>query len=285
VAAQLDICNIVTSEVDSIATQSMRAFIDTESDFGPDLIITVLQNGWVRYRFPTSPVLQIISAQYALAGSPTNPDWTTIPVAQAVTEHAAIIPTGTIIPSTPTGPNSILLPPGYVDWRNGRNGYRLQVSALCGFPVAGIDTPVTAGATAVHVDDIAGWWNGTAGARGTIYDPPYRELATVTGATPDTTGAITGPGTLTLAAGLQFPHTPTMDQANVANQKVLFSAMPNSLMQGALYLATHFGLIRGATASVMQTARGQVITTGMSGAQDWYDRAERIISRWGRNVL
>lgn len=270
--------------MDSLATMSLRAFVDTESDFGPDLVVQVLQNGWVRYRFPTSPILQIVSAAYAYASDVTA-TWNEIPADQCTTEHAAIVPTGSIVPSTPTGPTSILLPPGYIDWRAGRNGYRLRVSAICGFPVAGIDEAAAVGATSIHVDDITGWWNGVAGARGTIYDAPAREGIAVTGSTPDVTGAVSGPGTLALATGLQFAHTPVVGQGNVADQNVLLSAMPSALRQAAAYLATHYGLIRGATASVMQTARGQVVTTGMAGAQDWYDRAEKSIARWGRNTL
>ena len=286
VAAQLDICNIVTSEMDSVADAILRANIDTEEDFGPNFIITVDSNtGWVRYRFPVTPILWVVNAQYCPAGNVT-PTWTSIPVSQITTQHTAMTPTGSIVPTTPTGPTSILLPPGYVDWSAGRNGFRVQVSAMAGFPVAGIDVPAAAGTNTLHVDDITGWYNSTlGGARGTIYDPPLRESVTVAGVTPDTPNAVSGPGTLTLTANLQFTHTPIVGQSNVADQKILLSAMPNSLIQAAMYFATHFGLIRGATASVMQTARGQVVTTGMAGAQDWYTRAEKSVNRWGRNVL
>jgi hypothetical protein len=269
--------------MDTMANSILRASIDMEDEFGPDFTITILPNGWARFRFPAN-ILQIISARYSYAGSSNPPSWTDIPLDALTTEHNIVSPTGTIVPAAATGPNAILIAPGYVTWAAGRKGYRVQATTLCGYPVAGIDQTALAGATSIHVDDITGWWNGTAGARGTIFDPPYRESATVSGVTPDVPGATSGPGTLSLTAGLRFTHTPIVGNPVVADQKILFSTMPQALMQAGYYLATHFGLIRGATASIMQSARGQVVTTGMEGAQSWYDRAEKVIERYARTL-
>jgi hypothetical protein len=278
VSAQLDICAIVTSELDTLANQTLRATLDTEQEFGPDYIITILRNGWGRFRLSHWPILQLVSAQLSAAGS-SPPTWKPIPVDQMMTEHAPLPEFGTDVPSgSGPGPTAALIPPGYLSWANGRKGFLVQVTSINGFPVCGIDATAEAAATSLHVDDITGW----VGARGTIYDPPWRESVLVTAATPDTTDAISGPGTLTLSAGLKFRHEPLVTGDTEPERRILLSTMPSALIQAGYYMATHYGLIRGATASVQQTARGAVVTGGAKGAQDWYDRAEKIVSRYSR---
>lgn len=282
VAAQLDICWTVTSTMDTLANQALRATVDTEAEFGPDFVVTVLRNGWARFRLSHWPISQLVSAQVSPAGS-VPPQWLTIPTNALQTEHQGLPPAGTIVPDgAGPGPTAALIAPGYVTWALGRKGYYVQVTSVNGFPTCGIDQPAVAGDTSLHVDDITGWWNGTAGARGTIYDPPFRETVTVSGVTPDTTGALQGPGTLTLANPLKFPHTPVVDQPQQPDEKVLLSSMPQSLIQAGYYLATHYGLIRGSTAGVVQTVRGQGTSASPRSANDWYEQAQRIIERYGR---
>jgi len=286
VSAQQEICATVTSTLDSMANQTLRATVDVEQEFGPDFIITILPNGWARFRLSHWPILQLVSAQYCVSGGAAPVTWTPIPANALMMEHSGLPVTGTIVPSGP-GPNptAALIGPGYINWYNGRKGWLLQVTSINGFPVAGIDEATIVGATSVHVDDIGGWWNGTAGARGIIFDPPWRESATCAGSTPDVTGAINGPGTLTLANPLQFPHRPSVGLDNTPSQKILLSAMPHGIIQAGYYLATHYGLIRGATAAVMQSSRGQVITSGMRGAMDWYGLAEKAMEPYARAVI
>ncbi len=279
-AAQQDICTTVTSEMDTIANMILRAYIDTEDEFGPDFLITMLPNGWARFRFPSN-ILQVVGARWTSASSTNPPNWTNVAVADITTEHSITTPSGTIVPVGATNLNALLIAPGNIDWSNGRKGFRVQATAVCGFPVAGIDTFAAANATSVHVDDITGWWNGTAGARGTIFDPPRREQVTVAGVTPDTAGAISGPGTLTLSAGLKFAHDPELGNAVLPDQKILLSSMPQALIMAGYYLATHYGLIRGATAAVMQSGRGQIVSK-QGSSQSWYDMAEKVISRYAR---
>ncbi len=282
ISALLDICWTVTSTLDTMANQSLRCSIDTEFEFGPDYVITILSNGWARFRLSHWPIQQLVGAQYSIAQS-NPPQWTTIPSTALVTEHSALPLPGTIVPDgAGPGPTAALIAPGYIDWSNGRKGYYVQVTAVNGFPTTGIDTVAAVGATSLHVDDIGGWWNGTAGARGTIYDPPWREVVVVTGVTPDTVGATEGPGTLTLGSPLQFAHAPTIASTQIPNQKVLLSAMPPAVLQAGYYLATHYGLIRGATAAVMQAGRGGMAPTSVKAANDWYEQAERIMQRYAR---
>src|ERR1035437_3387798 len=206
ISAQLAICAEVTSEMDSLSL-TLRANIDTETEQGPDFIITTRANGWARFRLANWPVLQVLSAQVS-PSSATPPNWTPIPLDSLMSDQAGITLSGTIVPSGASpGPSAVLIGPGYVNWANGRNGYLVQVSTITGFPVCGIDQTALAGTTILHVDDITGWWNGVNGATGTLYDLPYREQVNICCSTPDSAdGAVRGPGTIELTQGLQFSH-------------------------------------------------------------------------------
>lgn len=284
IAAQLQICATLTSEMDAIANQMLRATIDVEREFGPDLVITMLPNGWARFRMSSSPIARLVGARVS-PSSANPPAWSSIAGTSLILEHSPLPATGTIVPagSGPL-PAAALIPPGYVSRMAGRKGYYVEVTALAGFPVAGIDVAAAVAATSLHVDDVTGWWDPDllAGARGTIYDPPWREDVVVAGMTPDVAGAISGPGTLTLTTGLRFGHTPSVGGTTEPDQRILVSAMPDSLIQAGLYLATHYGLIRGATSAIVQTARGAVQVSGMKSAMDWYEQAKQVISRYGR---
>ena len=271
----------MTSECDTVANETLRAIVDSEDEFGPDYTITVLSSGWTRFRFPgQTPILQIISARVCAAATTGPPTWTNIPVASMATEGSLVSPSGTTIPVTATGPIAVLIPPGYVNWSNGRKGFRVQVTAICGYPVAGIDQPADAAATSIHVDDITGWL----GARGTIFDPPKREQVQVSSVTPDVPGAISGPGALGLVTGLKYAHIPTIGNPDLPDQTILVTAMPQALRQAGLYFAVHYGLIRGSSAAIMQAGRGQVVTAGVQTAQDWHALGMTEIKRWARVV-
>lgn len=281
-AALLDICATITAEMDTLANHTLRATLDTEQEFGPDFSITMLPNGWTRFRLSNWPILQLVSGQVSPAG--TNPaSFTAIPATALLTEHAGLPLTGTIVPSAAgPGPTAALIAPGYVSWNLGRKGYLVQIQDINGFPVAGMDQAALVGATSIHVDDITGWWNGTAGARGTIFDPPYREQVVVSGTTPDVAGSLTGPGSLTLVTPLQFPHNPTVGSTVTPDQRILVSAMPSALIQAGYYLGTHYGLMRGGTAAVMQAGRGGAAPSQMKAINDWYQMAESQIARYAR---
>lgn len=281
-AALQDICATVTSEMDTVANQTLRAIVDTEDEFGPDYTITVdNSSGWARFRFPSlTPILSIVSGRCSPAATNGTPTWTDIPTTAMATEHALVTPQGTTVPTTATGPVAVLIAPGYINWYSGRKGYRVQITAICGYPVAGIDQAASAGATSVHVDDVTGWL----GVRGTIFDPPGREQITVSAVTPDVAGAISGPGTLTLATALKYDHSPQIGNPDLPDQPILLSAMPQALRQAGLYFAVHYGLIRGSTAAIMQSSRGQVLSQGIQSAQDWHALGIKEIGRWARSL-
>lgn len=284
-AAQMDVCSMVTSEMDTIANQTLRATNDVEQEFGPDFVITILPNGWARFRLSHWPILQLLGAQVSPA-SANPPNWSIIPQTALTTEHSGLPAFGTVVPSGPgPGPTAALIAPGWVTWGSGRKGFFVQVSSINGFPSAGIDQAAAKGTTAIHVDDVTGWWDPiqSLGARGRVYDAPLVESVTVTGMTPDVAGAVVGPGTLSLATPLQFTHTPKIGFVEQQDQTILVSTMPRALIQAGYFLAVHFGLMRGSTAAVVQVVKGTAQTSGSSGAGgDWYDRAEKVIARYAR---
>ncbi len=262
------------------ASQELRATITPEQDYGPDRTITVLPNDFGRFQLSRWPVLQIVSGRWS--GAMLPPSWQAIATTAMTTETSYLAPYGSIVgDGAAQGPNAVLIAPGIVSWWGGRKGTLVQVTYLNGWPTCGIDQSAVAGATTIHVDDITGWWNGTAGARGTIYDPPWREDVTVTGApTPDIAGASSGPGTLPVSA-LQFPHAPTEASTTTPNLTVLLTTMPRSLLQAGLFFAAYYGLLRGSQAAVMQTAGGQKLS-GSSSVDAWYERGQKIMAHYAR---
>src|ERR1035437_1780314 len=93
VSALLEICSMVTSEMHSLSL-TLRANIDTETEQGPDFIITTRANGWARFRLANWPVLQVLSAQVS-PSSATPPNRTPIPLDSLMSDQAGITLSGT----------------------------------------------------------------------------------------------------------------------------------------------------------------------------------------------
>jgi len=268
--------------MDTIANMTLRATQDTETELGPDFIITLKSNGWARFRMTTWPILYLVSGEVSPASSGVSTG-ILIPGSALMPEHSGLPHTGSLVPSVSPGPTAAMIAPGYVDWNNGRNGYVVSITSISGWPVCGIDVAASAGASSIHVDDITGWWlDDSGGSRGTIYDPPLREVVTASGVMPDITGEITGSGTLSLANPLQFSHTPNVGGSAQADQRILLSAMPAALIQAGYYFGNHYGLLRGATAAVMQSARGTAAPSSLKAANDWYAMGVEQVSRFAR---
>ena len=282
-AAQIDACWAATSEMNTAANQSLRAGVDTESEFGPDLVVTVGQNGWARMRLTRSPVLRLVGGAVSPAGS-SPPAYQAIPASAMLIEHG-LTHDSTIVPvGAGPQPTAALIAPGRVTWQAGRNGFLLQVTTVSGYPTAGIDEAADAGAASVHVDDVTGWWDPDRGlgAAGVILDPPWREEVRVASMTPDTAGAISGPGTLGLTAPLQFPHTPLVGSAVGPDQRVLLTAMPAGLRQAALYFALSIALARGTNAAAVQTGRGGSQASTGNSSEYWRGLAEKAVKPYAR---
>jgi hypothetical protein len=241
-AAQMRICWAVTEQMDMLVEQTIRSTVVTETKRGPDWDLTVDQ--WTsegRFRASRFPILSVLSGQWSDA-STYPPQWISIPQNQFLVDDASGYLAGVFSGATGVSSNYINIAPGNVDWTRGRNGYRCQVQYVAGFPNCGVLTTSTTGVTAWHVDDIAGWGNVPGGVAGRVYDGSLSEGVFVNSVTPDTVGATSGPGTLTLANATSFGH--------VAGTRI--TAMPAIFQQAALYLATRLARLRGATAYAVQ---------------------------------
>jgi hypothetical protein len=251
-AEQEELCWRVTDRMDQIAEQVLRASVVVQQERGPDFTLTV--DRWTmegRLRAAQWPILQVVSGQWCYSAAAYPPTWNQIAQNQfQIDDLTGFL--GSPFPQAARGSQYINIAPGVLDWAYGRNGYRMQVKYIAGnMLVCGINASGSkpngpaASDTSIHVDDITGWGilSGTAGR---IRDGALTEPITVTSVTPDTTGAISGPGLLNLAAGL----------ANAHALGVRISHQPNNLQQAAFYLAVAYARIRGATAIAPKVVGG-----------------------------
>lgn len=255
-AAQLDICARATAAVDTFCNQPLRATVDVEMFTGPGEFRCQLQpSGVARLLASRGPVLLVVAAQTSAAGSFPR-SWNTIPANQVAPEKPLIGVYGTSAPSAAgDGGQGILLAPGWVSWWPGRLGTLVQVTYLNGWPHASLTAAAAAAASSLVVDDITGW----AGAAGNVYDGGANELVTCTAVTPATTGAISGPGTLTLSGPLTYPHP----------AGTLVSTLPANVQLAAIYYAVAQALTRGATATAVQMLTGTAASSGPASSSEY----------------
>ena len=259
-AALYNMCQSSTQQVDSYCNQPLRATLTTETQSGPDYYLTVqVGSGLGRMELQRWPVTQIISVQVAAsAGFPRQ--WTTLPAGFWDIEKPAQGLYGTNAPSgAGEGGQAILIAPGYVNWCNGRNGLRVQVQYMHGWPHAGLTAAGSASTSSLVVDDCTGWAppgtnsaaNSTFGATGVIYDGASQETIQCTAAT-----ATAGPGTLTLSSPLNYTHA----------AGVMVSALPADVIWASALFTGADALTRGATTTVVRNITGHA--GGPSGADE-----------------
>ena len=259
-AALYNMCQSATTQVDSYCNQPLRATLSTETQSGPDYYLTVqVGSGLGRMVLQRWPITQIISVQVAAsAGFPRQ--WTTVPAGYWDIERPVQGLYGTNAPSgAGEGGQAVLIAPGYLNWCNGRNGLRIQVQYLHGWPHAGLTTQGTAGSSSLVVDDCTGWGvpgtnsaaNSATGAIGVIYDGASQETITCTAAS-----ATAGPGTLTLASPTAYAH----------NAGVMVSSLPADVIWSSALFTGADALTRGATTRTVRDVSGHV--GGPSGADE-----------------
>lgn len=260
-AVLANICLQATNRAEQIVNQPLRSVKTTEDLEGPNFRVTVQwSSGNGRFIAARWPVTQVLSVQTAPnAGWPRQ--WTTLPAGNFEPEYPVDGLYGASVPSAGAGGQSILFAPGYMGWGcgggfrwpggqiSGRQGFRVSATYLSGWPHAALTQSGTAGATSLVVDDVTGWVitgtnGGTIGAAGIIYDAVGggQEAITCTGAS-----ASSGPGTISLAAPLNYAHA----------APVVVSAMPSSAIWATALLAGRAALIRGATATTVPTTGGR----------------------------
>lgn len=268
-ASMLNMCQVATAFIDKTCNQVLRATVDTEQLNGPDFRVTIGTAGVVRVILSRWPVLQVLAGQVSL--STVFPrSWRAIDGTMFDVETPIVGMFGT---NTPTGAGeggqSVDLAPGFLDWRNGRNGYVLRTTYVNGWPHAGLTAPAASGASVLTVDDVTGWAPihvGGQGATGSIRDGETQETVTVTAAS-----ALAGPGTLTLSAPLANDH-----KAGVA-----VTTIPGTIEWAAILHCSAQALTRGATATGVQSANAGATGGGGSPAT-LEDKAAKLCKSFAR---
>jgi hypothetical protein len=271
-AEQANICNRASAWADEIAFQPLRATLDTEQFSGPDYRMTIQQaTGNVRMILKRCPILQVSAIQVSPNSFPRQ--WQSLAQGQWDIEYPVIGIYGSSAPgsSGSDGGQAIVFAPS-ASWGLGRNGFVARATYVNGWPHAGLAAAAAKGDTAIQVDDCTGWavpseMNGATGASGIIYDSGAQETVTCTAAT-----ATAGPGTLTLASPLAYPH-----QAGV-----IVSTLSASAQWAVIMLGAQEALTRGATATTVQSVPGSGSTSGTGGgaglnARDLIGQATAIL--------
>jgi hypothetical protein len=242
-AEQLNICARATAMVDGYCNQPLRATVDTETLSGPGTFRMQIQpSGVARLLLSRSPVTQVVSGQVTSAAA-FPPSWAAIPANNFRPEKPMLGVYGTSAPaSAAEGGQAVLLAPGWVTWAAGRATSEVQVTYINGWPHGSLTGAVAAGASSLPVDDITGWF----GAAGTVHDVGQQETISVTAVAPSIAGAISGPGTLTLASALAYAHA----------AGVMVTTLPGTVIWAAILFAVSQALTRGATATTVQSQPG-----------------------------
>lgn len=227
---QFNLCRRATERVDSYVNQQLRAVISQEQIDGPDFWLTVAHNGNARAMLQRWPVISILGAATCAANAFPQV-FTAIPLNMMRLEHPYPGRLGSAVPGGEAiGPNAIIVAPGFVDWSNGRVGWTLQAQYISGWPHASLNALAATGATALVVDDCAGW---SLGVTATIFDSEKTETVSVTAAS-----APSGPGTITTSA-LLFEH----------DVNTIVSSMPDNLQWATILVAAAMANVRGLSAT------------------------------------
>lgn len=264
-AAQFNICQRATSQVDGACFQPLRATVNTEQWMGPGSFrCQTMGNGVTRLLTSRRPVTSIVSGQFsASAAFPRN--WQSLDADQFDVEQPTIGQYGSTAPgSGGDGGQAILVAPGVVPWTFGRQSTLIQVTFVSCWPHASLTVAADETDTEIAVDDITGW----DGAGGVIFDGTAQEAILVTAVTPTTTGAITGPGILTLSTPLAWAH----------QVGTLVSTMPAAVQEATILFATAEALVRGATSTTSQTVSPGAGGGGPTGPAELRKTAREMLA-------
>lgn len=267
----INVCGRATAMVNGYCNVPLRATIDTELLTGPgDFRFQLQPGGRARLLLSRPPVVSVLSGQWTPANA-FPAQWTSVAAGQFRVEKPLMGVYGTSTPGgSGEGGQAVLLAPGIVNWRFGRQAFDVEVTYLNGWPHATTTTAVAASATALRVDDITGW----AGATGTVHDAGAQEPVTVTAVTPSTTGAQAGPGTLTLSGPLNYGHAPG----------TVLTTLPGTVIQATIMFAVSQALIRGATATTVQALPGSRSSSGSRGPDDLIAEAKQMLQPYRRTI-
>jgi len=277
-AEQANICLRATGLVEGVTNQVLRATIDTEFFSGPDWRVTINRStGNARVLVSRWPILQVIGGQVTPDIFPRN--WQAISAALMDVEKPPIGLYGAAqAADVPDGGQALIIAAGFISWWNGRNGFRLQVQYVNGWPHTSLTAAANQGDTTVQVDDCTGWAPSPEdpedqqfGATGIFYDGLFQEVALCTGSS-----VAAGPGTLTLGSPLTFGHS----------AGVLLTTLPRTVMNATIDMASSLALARGATATTVQSVSGGGGTAGGGplGPQQLRELAAKSVRSYARVI-
>lgn len=266
-----NICFRATADVDEYCNQPLRATVDIEQWTGPgDFRCQNQPTGVTRLLASRSPITAVLGGRVSSSASFPR-SWQAVSANQFEPEIALLGVYGTTAPgASGGGGQAILMAPGWVTWLFGRLSSRIEVTYLNGWPHASLTEACTVGDTTMAIDDITGWL----GAVGNLYGQALQESVLVTTVTPTTTGAFSGPGTVTLASPLSFSH-------QVGD---IVTSLPGSVIQATILYSVAQALTRGATATAVQSLGGGVTGSGGLSATDLIARAEKAIHSYRRTI-
>jgi hypothetical protein len=230
-----------------VCNQVLRATLDTEIFQGPDWRVTISNTTGVGRvmcsRWPILAVIGIgIAPMWMFPRTYTNYDPT-----MADIEHPPLGLFGARqAADAAEGGQAVVLAPGIISWAMGRRGYQIKLQYVNGWPHTSLTVPALAGDSTINVDDCTGWppnvsGGSNFGATGVFFDGMQQEVGTCISAS-----VTSGPGTITLANPLAWPH----------DSGVLFTTMPTTIHNAAIDYAVSLALERGATATIVQSISG-----------------------------
>lgn len=264
-ATQYQMCIRATQAADAFCNQVLRSTIDLQIESGPNRRLTVEANGVANLITDNWPLLAVVSASVAPANQ-FPVDWTSLTSDQYDMKYAVPVNTGSAIPGgTGEGGNIIRIAPNIIGWRYGRNGMRLSVQYLNGWPLAGITAAIKKADTVINVDDVTGYTIGSASLPvvATIEDGANSEAVNVVATSPSGLGA-SGPGTVTIDTGTAFAH----DGLTIGVPACMITAMPVNIQTAVTWLAISQSLIRGATFITNPNLPGSEVHSGSSESLD-----------------
>jgi hypothetical protein len=236
---------------------------------GPDYRLVVRRDGTGRALLSRFPVLAITAAEWAVAASFPR-QFNSLPAGQFDLDYVSPGNYGSnVYDAAGVGPAAIVIAPGYVDWRYGRNGYLVRIHYVNGWPHSSLSQNYsTAGITSLAIDDCSGFAvNGPTTFQ--IFDGERTETAQATSAS-----VTSGPGNLTLSAGTLWPH----------NIGVLTTSLPYTVQQAAIYFSVAFALVRGATAVVAPGLTGSIEHTAGGDPHEYQVLGEVLLANFMRII-
>lgn len=266
-----NLCFRSTSMINGYCNQPLRATIDIETLYGPgDFRFNILPSSVARLLLSRSPVTDVLGGRISAAMAfPAS--WSAVTASNFKIEKPLVGVYGTTAPGgSGDGGQAVLMAPGWAAWAGASYGWQVEVTYINGWPHGSLQAAATSGQSVLQIDDCTGWGppaGYSLGAAGTIHDPGNQEEISVLAAS-----AQSGPGTLTLSAPLAYDHA----------DGCIVTTLPQSIMQAAILFAVSQALVRGATATTIQSVPGSA--SGSRGSMDYAREAELLCQPYRRVI-